>query len=245
MVLCESGSYDLVLVDGLHTFEQSMVDMYYADLLLRRGGFLLLDDVTEAWPAVEAAAAFWNTSRVGFGYDHCTKAQFYYPSPRKRMRCWRKVEDSSFERLWSGAPTSHKAKREVLDDHRPPHSPPPPSMSPPALVGHPRWAAATVGREEKLRSGQHAAGQQQFLSLRKQLKEAALKDDLLTEAKDASKDSATPLAPLHLPSPPLPPSLAQASPPVHPAPPPASAMRSMLNAFFSAPSLADTPVLGT
>ena len=57
MVLCESGSYDLVLVDGLHTFEQSMVDMYYADLLLRRGGFLLLDDVTEAWPAVEAAAA--------------------------------------------------------------------------------------------------------------------------------------------------------------------------------------------
>ena len=35
MVLCESSSYDLVLVDGLHTFEQSVIDMYYADLLLR------------------------------------------------------------------------------------------------------------------------------------------------------------------------------------------------------------------
>ena len=33
LVTCEGGSYDLVLVDGLHTFEQSLIDMYYADLL--------------------------------------------------------------------------------------------------------------------------------------------------------------------------------------------------------------------
>jgi len=84
LVTCEGGSYDLVLVDGLHTFEQSIIDMYYGDLLLRKGGFLLLDDVTEAWPPVEAAAAFWNNSRVGYGYEHCSRAHFYYPSPRKR-----------------------------------------------------------------------------------------------------------------------------------------------------------------
>jgi predicted O-methyltransferase YrrM len=36
---------DLVFVDGWHTFDFTLVDVFYADRLLRKGGYLLLDDV--------------------------------------------------------------------------------------------------------------------------------------------------------------------------------------------------------
>lgn len=39
------GRYDLVLIDGWHTFDQTLLDCYYALRLLRVGGVLVIDDV--------------------------------------------------------------------------------------------------------------------------------------------------------------------------------------------------------
>jgi len=39
------GDYDLVLVDGMHLFDYTLVDIFYADLLTRVGGVILLDDI--------------------------------------------------------------------------------------------------------------------------------------------------------------------------------------------------------
>jgi predicted O-methyltransferase YrrM len=44
--LLENGAtYDMALIDGLHTADQTMVDFYYLDRLLRVGGIMVFDDV--------------------------------------------------------------------------------------------------------------------------------------------------------------------------------------------------------
>ncbi len=37
--------YQLIFIDGWHTFDYTLVDFFYADLLLELGGFLVFDDV--------------------------------------------------------------------------------------------------------------------------------------------------------------------------------------------------------
>ena len=37
--------FDAIFVDGMHLFDYTLVDLFFADLLLRDGGVLLLDDV--------------------------------------------------------------------------------------------------------------------------------------------------------------------------------------------------------
>jgi predicted O-methyltransferase YrrM len=39
------GEFDLIFVDGWHTFDHTLVDCFYATRLLRIGGYLVLDDV--------------------------------------------------------------------------------------------------------------------------------------------------------------------------------------------------------
>ena len=43
-------SFDLVLVDGWHTFDHTLLDCFYATRLLKVGGYLLVDDVS--FPAI-------------------------------------------------------------------------------------------------------------------------------------------------------------------------------------------------
>lgn len=40
----KEGSFDLIFIDGLHTFDQVMLDFYYANRLIRTGGFIVFDD---------------------------------------------------------------------------------------------------------------------------------------------------------------------------------------------------------
>ncbi len=50
------GEVDLVLIDGWHTFDQTLLDCYYATRLLRVGGVLVIDDV--GFPAVRRVVGF-------------------------------------------------------------------------------------------------------------------------------------------------------------------------------------------
>jgi predicted O-methyltransferase YrrM len=64
----DAGQYDLILINGWHTFDHTLVDCFYATLLLRVGGYLILDSVTlesvrrvahllHKWPCYEEFAS--------------------------------------------------------------------------------------------------------------------------------------------------------------------------------------------
>jgi predicted O-methyltransferase YrrM len=40
----QENSFDLIFIDGLHTFDQVMLDFYYANRLIKTGGFIVFDD---------------------------------------------------------------------------------------------------------------------------------------------------------------------------------------------------------
>lgn len=42
------GQYDFIFIDGWHTFDHVMVDCFYANRLLKVGGFLIIDDTNVA-----------------------------------------------------------------------------------------------------------------------------------------------------------------------------------------------------
>ena len=55
--LLKSGArFDAIFVDGYHTFDQTILDLYYVTKLLRVGGYLALDDCN--LPAVNRAARY-------------------------------------------------------------------------------------------------------------------------------------------------------------------------------------------
>jgi predicted O-methyltransferase YrrM len=53
----QAGSFDLVFIDGWHTLDHVMVDLFYANRLVRVGGYVVFDDCT--WPAVAAAVSYF------------------------------------------------------------------------------------------------------------------------------------------------------------------------------------------
>lgn len=40
----KEGGFDLIFIDGLHSFDQVMLDFYYANRLIKTGGFIVFDD---------------------------------------------------------------------------------------------------------------------------------------------------------------------------------------------------------
>jgi predicted O-methyltransferase YrrM len=44
LAAARSGTFDLVFIDGFHTFDHTLLDCFYATRLLRVGGYLVLDD---------------------------------------------------------------------------------------------------------------------------------------------------------------------------------------------------------
>jgi predicted O-methyltransferase YrrM len=55
-LLQENRRFDFVLIDGYHTFDQTMIDFYFVDRLLEVGGVCLLDDLQ--LPGVRQAARY-------------------------------------------------------------------------------------------------------------------------------------------------------------------------------------------
>lgn len=55
-----SERFDLALIDGAHFFETALIDIYYAMMLVREGGLIVVDDV---WmPAVRTAVNYATTN---------------------------------------------------------------------------------------------------------------------------------------------------------------------------------------
>jgi predicted O-methyltransferase YrrM len=51
--------FDLVFVDGLHTFDHTMLDLFYANRLVRVGGYIVIDDCN--WESVSAAVSYYKS----------------------------------------------------------------------------------------------------------------------------------------------------------------------------------------
>ena len=54
----DSEDFDMVFIDGWHTFDQTMLDLYYANRLIRIGGYVVIDDCD--WRSVSAAVAYFS-----------------------------------------------------------------------------------------------------------------------------------------------------------------------------------------
>ena len=56
-LLKEGAEFDLVFIDGWHTFDQTLVDMYYANRLIKLGGYIIIDDAN--WASVSKAISYF------------------------------------------------------------------------------------------------------------------------------------------------------------------------------------------
>ena len=43
-LLEKKNEYDLIFIDGWHTFDYTLLDFFYANLLLKKGGIIVIDD---------------------------------------------------------------------------------------------------------------------------------------------------------------------------------------------------------
>jgi predicted O-methyltransferase YrrM len=60
-LLKQRETFDLIFIDGLHLFDYVLLEFFYADKLLKPGGFLVFDDI---WmPGIRKAISFILTNR--------------------------------------------------------------------------------------------------------------------------------------------------------------------------------------
>jgi predicted O-methyltransferase YrrM len=57
-MVSEGSVYDFILLDGWHTFDHTLIDMFYSLRLLRVGGYLAVDDTN--WPSVAKVVSYYN-----------------------------------------------------------------------------------------------------------------------------------------------------------------------------------------
>jgi predicted O-methyltransferase YrrM len=60
-LLAAQERFDFILVDGYHSFDYTLVDIFFADLLLEPGGVLAVHD--SSWPAVFKVLQFLETQK--------------------------------------------------------------------------------------------------------------------------------------------------------------------------------------
>ena len=81
------NKYDLVFIDGWHTFDYTLVDAFYADQLTKIGGYIVIDDVLHF--SVKQCIKYLDTN-----YKHWERI----PSP-ETFACYKKI--SNDKRAWN------------------------------------------------------------------------------------------------------------------------------------------------
>lgn len=75
----EGARIDLALIDGWHTFDYTLIDLFLVDRILRKDGVIVLDDVE--WPGVRKACRYFLTNR-GYRVVEC------WDAPARPARRW-------------------------------------------------------------------------------------------------------------------------------------------------------------
>jgi|SRR5665213_4395703 len=79
--LLRSGAqFDFIFIDGWHTFDHTMLDLFYANRLVRVGGYVVVDDCN--WPAVAAAVSYFSNYPA---YESVRTPELAAPTWRQRM----------------------------------------------------------------------------------------------------------------------------------------------------------------
>jgi predicted O-methyltransferase YrrM len=83
----EGDAYDLVFIDGCHTFDHALMDIFYANMLLRIGGYIILDDYD--FPGVRKAITYLSKYPAYRVIDKAsTPDRMYKPSLASAILRW-------------------------------------------------------------------------------------------------------------------------------------------------------------
>jgi predicted O-methyltransferase YrrM len=125
--LCKEaeGTFDLILVDGWHTFDHTLVDCFFATRLLRVGGYLVIDDISMrpvhrcleyllTYPCYEliASSGFPKGQSVGRLVAKTLRGVF----PRSLAR--KVLSPRLYERIYVDSVTNMAALKKVRPDDR-------------------------------------------------------------------------------------------------------------------------------
>lgn len=118
------GQFDLVFVDGMHTFDHTLLDCFYATRLLRVGGYLTVDDVS--WQSIGRAVAFFRNYPCYKEYDAVKSVSKTWKKKLARIlmmpvprRVWVEILNQSLYRwVFDGYMSRMVALKKVGEDRR-------------------------------------------------------------------------------------------------------------------------------
>jgi predicted O-methyltransferase YrrM len=125
--LLEQGKsqFDLVFIDGWHTFDHTLVDCFYATRLLRVGGYLVVDDVSftsirrvinfvKNYPCYELYDQV--SDRAARSWKKVIAKSLMLPIPRK---IWARVlKNNLYHRIFEDQTTRMVALQKIAKDRR-------------------------------------------------------------------------------------------------------------------------------
>jgi len=95
---------DFAFIDGYHTFDHTLIDFFYVDLMLREGGIVMLDDTD--WPAIRKVCAFILQNRCYEVFDFIriptgtTPKRLWLNRQVSKIAKWKSLQ-SYFQPAWS------------------------------------------------------------------------------------------------------------------------------------------------
>lgn len=126
-LVAEGRRIDLAFIDGLHRFDQAMVEFYYVNRLLRPGGIVLFDDAARRGVNRVVRHALTYPAYEVYGSTEAPPASRSLPGALRRRaaaspRAQRVIRRDVLERDWDlGILGQCVGLRKVSEDHRPTH----------------------------------------------------------------------------------------------------------------------------
>lgn len=107
-LLREGRRFDLIFIDGWHSFDYAFVDYFYSDLLLNEGGVLVFDDV--GMPQVHHVCWFLETHKV---YERLGPKRPHPLNPLSRLRA-RLGREHPWHRAWGSIQAYRKLRGTIV-----------------------------------------------------------------------------------------------------------------------------------